>query len=146
MPELYWVDISLNTPNRWPGLSKGWVHLLPRFPFFPPEHKAAHNVQSDKYSSAHVHPLPLRSYTSLASSAVVLQGENSGIGTAEVDESSCEGEKLQGQAVGPSPWHVMLIGFVLCGHSGEADIKIKWCCRVWEQHTASSRGRDSCGG
>lgn len=31
-------------------------------------------------------PLLLRSYTSLASSAVILQEENSGIGTAEVDE------------------------------------------------------------
>lgn len=26
---------------------------------------------------------------------------------------------------GPSPWHVMLIGFVLCVCAGGADIKIK---------------------
>ena len=77
----YWADISLNTANRWSAL-KECIHytcLFPTPPFFFSlmEHKAVHNVQSDKCSTVRQNPstppTPTPLYTSLPGSAVVCE-------------------------------------------------------------------------
>ncbi len=115
----YWSEISLNTTNRWPVTEIRCKHSIlplssPPIPFSQ-QYKAMHNVQSDKCCGARQPPVLC---IMVASSAVPWEKWTLGLGWLKLINRSVRVRDFQGQARGPSSWHVMLIGFVLHGRAG----------------------------